>query len=100
MMGMILGRLFSVGRTNAYLVSVGTAICGGSAIAAVGKVMDATDEQMAVSLGTVFILNAVALILFPIIDGIVGLSQARFGLWAALAIHDTSSVVGREQSTA
>jgi len=92
--GMTLGRLLRVERTNALLVSVGTAICGGSAIAAVGKVMDASDEQMTVSLGTVFILNAVALMVFPIIGTLLGLSQTQFGLWAALAIHDTSSVVG------
>lgn len=92
--GMLLGRLFSVHSTNAFLVSVGTAICGGSAIAAVGKVIDANDEHMAVSLGTVFILNAVGLMIFPPIGSALGLSQPQFGLWAALAIHDTSSVVG------
>ena len=75
-------------------MSVGTAICGASAIAAVGTVTDASDEQMSVSLGTVFILNAVGLLTFPLIGSGVGLSQTQFGLWAALAIHDTSSVVG------
>lgn len=92
--GVLLGKLLQVDQTNAFLVSVGTAICGGSAIAAVGKVMDASDEQMAVSLGTVFILNAVGLMTFPLIGSVVGMSQTQFGLWAALAIHDTSSVVG------
>jgi uncharacterized integral membrane protein (TIGR00698 family) len=73
---------------------VGTAICGGSAIAAVAPVIDASDEQLSVSIGTVFILNAVGLILFPPMGQHFHLSQSQFGLWAALAIHDTSSVVG------
>ena len=94
LVGMLLGKLLRVDQTSAFLVSVGTAICGGSAIAAVGKVIDASDEQMAVSLGTVFILNAVGLVAFPLIGSALGLSQTQFGLWAALAIHDTSSVVG------
>jgi uncharacterized integral membrane protein (TIGR00698 family) len=89
-----LGRLLSVEKTTSYLVSVGTAICGGSAIAAVGPVVGADAEQMSVSLGTVFLLNSVALLLFPPIGRALGLSQTQFGLWAALAIHDTSSVVG------
>lgn len=92
--GMFLGKVLQVDRTNAFLVSVGTAICGGSAIAAMGKVIDATDEQMTVSLGTVFVLNSVGLLVFPVIGSLLGLSQTQFGLWAALAIHDTSSVVG------
>lgn len=94
LLGAFLGRVLRVERTNALLVSVGTAICGGSAIAAVGKVVEASDEQMTVSLGTVFILNSVALMVFPVIGSVMGLSQTQFGLWAALAIHDTSSVVG------
>lgn len=94
LVGMFLGKLLRVDQKSAFLVSVGTAICGGSAIAAVGKVIDASDEQMAVSLGTVFILNAVGLMTFPLIGWALGLSQTQFGLWAALAIHDTSSVVG------
>lgn len=93
-LGFFLGRLFKVGSTNSYLICVGTAICGGSAIAAVGPVVQATDEEMSVSLGTIFLLNSVALITFPLIGRVVGLSQEQFGLWAALAIHDTSSVVG------
>src|SRR5712692_6807753 len=94
LVGVLLGKLLRLDMTNAFLVSVGTAICGGSAIAAVGGVMDASDEQMTVSLSTVFILNAVGLMTFPVIGSVLGLSQTQFGLWAALAIHDTSSVVG------
>ena len=92
--GMALGRLLKVERISAYLISTGTAICGGSAIAAVGPITGASDEQMAVSLGTVFVLNSVALLTFPAIGAALKLTQTQFGLWAALAIHDTSSVVG------
>ena len=92
--GWLLGKLLKVGRTDSYLISVGTAICGGSAIAAVGPVAGANDDEMSVSLGTIFILNSVALIVFPLIGTWLHLSQEQFGLWAALAIHDTSSVVG------
>lgn len=94
LLGLALGRILKVERTSALLIAVGTAICGGSAIAAVGPVAGANDEEMSVSLGTVFILNSVALLLFPLIGVAVGLTQTQFGLWAALAIHDTSSVVG------
>ncbi len=94
MAGMALGRIFRVESTSALLISVGTAICGGSAIAAVGPVAGAKDEEMSVSLGTVFILNSVALLIFPWIGTTAGLSGSQFGLWSALAIHDTSSVVG------
>ena len=94
LVGLTLGHLLKVERTSALLIAVGTAICGGSAIAAVGPVAGANDEEMSVSLGTVFILNSVALLLFPLIGLAVGLTQTQFGLWAALAIHDTSSVVG------
>jgi uncharacterized integral membrane protein (TIGR00698 family) len=93
-LGLALGKILKVADTNALLISVGTAICGGSAIAAVGPVAGAKDEEMSVSLGTVFILNSVALLIFPAIGLAVGLDQSQFGLWAALAIHDTSSVVG------
>lgn len=93
-LGLALGRALKVAETNSLLIAVGTAICGGSAIAAVGPVIKAKDEEMSISLGTVFILNSVALLLFPLIGAAVGLSQTQFGLWAALAIHDTSSVVG------
>ena len=92
--GWALGRLLKVEATTSYLVSVGTAICGGSAIAAVGPVVGADGEQMSVALGTVFLLNSVALLLFPPVGHALRLSQTQFGLWAALAIHDTSSVVG------
>lgn len=92
--GMSLGALFKVQQTSAFLISTGTAICGGSAIAAVGPISNASDEQMAVSLGTVFVLNSIALLIFPAIGAALHLSQTQFGLWAALAIHDTSSVVG------
>lgn len=93
-LGMLLGRVLKVPKKVAYLVSVGTAICGGSAIAAVGPVTDASDEEMSVSIGTVFVLNAVGLLVFPPLGHALGLSETSFGLWAALAIHDTSSVVG------
>ena len=92
--GIALGRLLKVESTCALLISVGTAICGGSAIAAIGPVTGAKDEEMSVSLGTVFILNSIALLIFPFIGHSFDLNQTQFGLWAALAIHDTSSVVG------
>jgi uncharacterized integral membrane protein (TIGR00698 family) len=92
--GMLLALALGVERVQAFLISAGTAICGGSAIAALGPVTNADDEQMAVSMGTVFVLNSVALFIFPLIGHLLHLSQAQFGLWAALAIHDTSSVVG------
>jgi uncharacterized integral membrane protein (TIGR00698 family) len=92
--GMALGATLGVKRTPAFLISTGTAICGGSAIAAVGPITQASDEEMSVSLGTVFMLNSVALLAFPVIGGALKLTQSQFGLWAALAIHDTSSVVG------
>jgi len=94
LLGWALGRLLKVEKTASFLISAGTAICGGSAIAAVGPILNANDEAMAVSLGTVFVLNSVALLLFPAIGTALHLSQTQFGLWAALAIHDTSSVVG------
>ena len=92
--GLLLGRMLLVGKTQSLLISFGTAICGGSAIAAMGPVLQANDEEMAVSLGTVFVLNSVALLLFPSIGHALHFSETQFGLWAALAIHDTSSVVG------
>src|SRR5271157_993501 len=93
-LGLLLGRLFNVGKTQSFLISAGTAICGGSAIAALGPVTEASEEEMAVSMGTVFVLNSIALFIFPVIGGVLHMSQTQFGLWAALAIHDTSSVVG------
>jgi len=92
--GMALGALFKVEKRPAFLISTGTAICGGSAIAAVGPISHASDEEMAISLGTVFVLNSIALLIFPAIGAALHLTQTQFGLWAALAIHDTSSVVG------
>lgn len=92
--GYLLGKLLKVSQTKSYLISVGTAICGGSAIVAVAPGIKATNEDISISLGTVFILNSIALIVFPLIGKACGLSEEQFGLWAALAIHDTSSVVG------
>jgi len=94
LLGLGIGLLLKVQHIPSLLISVGTAICGGSAIAAVGPVVDAGEEEMAVSLGTVFVLNSIALFLFPVIGYALHMSQPQFGLWSALAIHDTSSVVG------
>jgi uncharacterized integral membrane protein (TIGR00698 family) len=94
LLGLGLGYLIHVQQKPSFLISAGTAICGGSAIAAVGPIAGANEEEMAVSLGTVFILNSVALFLFPVIGLALHMSQTQFGLWSALAIHDTSSVVG------
>ncbi len=94
LVGYLLGKLLAVRGTISYLISTGTAICGGSAIAAIGPILQADEEEMAVSLGTIFILNSIALLIFPPIGNALHLSQSQFGLWAALAIHDTSSVVG------
>lgn len=93
-LGLLLGRLLRVPRDVSTLVSVGTAICGGSAIAAVAPMLRAKPGEVSLALGVVFLLNAVGLFLFPWLGARLGLSQAEFGLWAALAIHDTSSVVG------
>lgn len=92
--GVWIGAAMGVGRKNAYLISSGTAICGGSAIAAVGPVVKANEHEMAVSLGVIFILNAIALFVFPPLGHYFEMSQTQFGTWAAIAIHDTSSVVG------
>ncbi len=92
--GWALGRLFAVPRDTGMLISVGTAICGGSAIAAIAPILRAREHEVSVALATVFLLNGVALFLFPAVGHAVGLNPARFGQWAALAIHDTSSVVG------
>lgn len=92
--GVMLGYWMHLNRKTSYLISAGTAICGGSAIAAVGPVLKADDEEMAVSLGVIFILNAVALFIFPPLGHAFGMSDQQFGTWAAIAIHDTSSVVG------
>ena len=93
--GMFIGRkILKVNRDTSYLISSGTAICGGSAIAAVGPVIKAKDSDMSVALATIFVLNAIALFIFPVLGEWLGLSQQEFGTWAAIAIHDTSSVVG------
>jgi uncharacterized integral membrane protein (TIGR00698 family) len=94
LLGYAIGRAMHVSSGTAHLISSGTAICGGSAIAAVGPVIGASDEEMSVSLGTVFILNSIALFVFPAIGAALQLSQSQFGVWSAIAIHDTSSVVG------
>ncbi len=95
LIGMFIGyKLLKVDRDTAYLISSGTAICGGSAIAAVGPVLKAKDSEMSVALATIFVLNAVALFIFPVLGHVLGLDQQQFGTWAAIAIHDTSSVVG------
>lgn len=93
-LGFVLGKLFKTDEKTSYLISSGTAICGGSAIAAVSPVIKAEEKQISVALGIVFILNSVALILFPFIGHKLSLTQEQFGLWSAIAIHDTSSVVG------
>jgi uncharacterized integral membrane protein (TIGR00698 family) len=92
--GLALGKFLQVRGNASYLITTGTAICGGSAIAAIAPIIQADEQETAVSLATIFILNSVALIAFPLIGGAQHLSQTQFGLWAALAIHDTSSVVG------
>lgn len=93
-LGLWLGRWLKVNHTASILISTGTAICGGSAIAAVAPIIQADQEETAVSLGTIFILNSIALFIFPPLGSALHLTQQQFGLWAALAIHDTSSVVG------
>jgi len=94
-LGTLIGRkILGVDWQTSYLISSGTAICGGSAIAAVGPVIKAKAESMSVALGVVFILNAVALFVFPPIGHFFGMEQTDFGTWCAIAIHDTSSVVG------
>jgi uncharacterized integral membrane protein (TIGR00698 family) len=94
LLGWLLTGLLKVGKTQGFLISAGTAICGGSAIAALSPVTNASDDEVAVSMGTVFLLNSIALFLFPFAGRMLGMTQSQFGLWAALAIHDTSSVVG------
>lgn len=93
-LGWVLSRWLRIGSHTGTLISVGTAICGGSAIAAVAPVLQAKEQEVSVALGTIFILNAIALCVFPWIGTQLNLSQQAFGLWSALAIHDTSSVVG------
>jgi uncharacterized integral membrane protein (TIGR00698 family) len=94
LVGLGLGKLLHVHGNCSFLITTGTAICGGSAIAAVAPIIQADEQEVAVALGTVFILNSVALLIFPLVGAALRLTQQQFGLWAALAIHDTSSVVG------
>ncbi len=92
--GYLIGKWMSINQKTSYLISTGTAICGGSAIAAVAPIIDADENEVAIALGTVFILNSVALFLFPPLGHYLGLTMKQFGMWSAIAIHDTSSVVG------
>ncbi|HCO20362.1 MAG TPA: putative sulfate exporter family transporter [Flavobacteriaceae bacterium] len=92
--GLLLARILKIDKTIAQLISAGTAICGGSAIAAVAPILKANSKQTSIALGIVFVLNAVALFIFPEIGHFFNLSQNQFGIWSAIAIHDTSSVVG------
>ncbi len=93
-LGYLIGRWLKIHRKTSHLISSGTAICGGSAIAAVAPILNANSQEMSVALGTVFILNSIALFIFPMIGHILHLTQTQFGFWAGIAIHDTSSVVG------
>ncbi|MDD5149349.1 MAG: putative sulfate exporter family transporter [Flavobacterium sp.] len=93
-LGTLLGKWFNIEKKTSHLISCGTAICGGSAIAAIAPVIKSDEKQTSVALGVIFILNSVALFLFPAVGHWLGLSQKEFGLWCAIAIHDTSSVVG------
>ncbi|WP_374450007.1 YeiH family protein [Cloacibacterium normanense] len=92
--GLLLAKILKIDKTIAQLISAGTAICGGSAIAAVAPILKANSKQTSVALGIVFVLNAVALFIFPEIGHFFNSSQNQFGIWSAIAIHDTSSVVG------
>lgn len=94
LLSFFLGKLLKMDRKSSHLIGSGTAICGGSAIAAVAPVIRATEKDMSISLGVIFLLNSVALLIFPILGNWLQLTQNQFGLWAAIAIHDTSSVVG------
>ena len=93
-LGLLLGKTLKIPGKASYLITMGTAICGGSAIAALAPITGANEEEISISMGTVFLLNSVALLVFPAVGWWLHLSQHQFGLWAALAIHDTSSVVG------
>lgn len=92
--GLLAGRFLKIDKITSFLISAGTAICGGSAIAALSPVVKAEEKQISVSFGVIFVLNSIALFLFPVIGHHFHLSQTQFGLWCAIAIHDTSSVVG------
>jgi uncharacterized integral membrane protein (TIGR00698 family) len=92
--GYFIGKLLKMNRRSSHLISSGTAICGGSAIAAVAPVINASEKDISISLGVIFLLNSIALIIFPPLGHLFALNQHEFGLWCAIAIHDTSSVVG------
>ena len=92
--GYFVGKFLKIEKKTSFLITAGTAICGGSAIAAISPVIKAEEKQISVALGTIFILNSIALVLFPVLGHALKLSQTQFGLWCAIAIHDTSSVVG------
>jgi uncharacterized integral membrane protein (TIGR00698 family) len=94
LIGTLLGKYLKIEKKTSHLISCGTAICGGSAIAAIAPVIKSDEKQTSVALGVIFILNSIALFLFPAVGHWFNLSQQEFGLWCAIAIHDTSSVVG------
>lgn len=93
-LGWIIGKMLKMSFNSSYLLATGTAICGGSAIAAVSPILKAEEKDISMALGTVFLLNSIALLIFPPLGEWLGMSQVEFGTWAAIAIHDTSSVVG------
>jgi len=95
--GLLLGKIFNTPKNTSVLISSGTAICGGSAIAAMTPIIDADENETSVSLGIIFVLNSLALFIFPVVGHLLHMTQEQFGLWAAIAIHDTSSVVGAAQ---
>jgi uncharacterized integral membrane protein (TIGR00698 family) len=97
-LGFLIGKYLKINDKVSSLISSGTAICGGSAIAAVAPVVEADNDEISVSLGTIFILNSIALFIFPLVGHALDLTQNQFGIWSAIAIHDTSSVVGAAQS--
>jgi uncharacterized integral membrane protein (TIGR00698 family) len=92
--GFFIGRLLKIELKTSYLISTGTAICGGSAIASISPIIKADEEKISMALTTIYILNSIALFLFPYIGRELNLTQTQFGLWCAIAIHDTSSVIG------
>lgn len=95
--GLLFGYFLKTGKKTSILISSGTAICGGSAITAMTPVVDANEDETSIALSTVFVLNAIVLFVFPVVGHLMNLSQEQFGTWAAIAIHDTSSVVGAAQ---
>lgn len=93
-LGYLIGRLLKLPTKSSHLVASGTAICGGSAIAAVAPTLEASEKETSVALGVIFLLNSLALFIFPVLGHLLGLTEHQFGMWCAIAIHDTSSVVG------